>query len=279
MEVDQAFNLISHAVDVNAVANAYLLCGDLRGSCDALTDLILRKLFPDALDRLERRDHPDVFYLEPEGARRSIHVDSMREKLIAPMSVTSFYGGWKVGVIISADRMESAAANAFLKTLEEPPRQSLFILQTDAPDSILPTIISRCQSISLPLVSKGLTGPVRDEVLGILSSPNLKSVFAKAQAGKALAAILVALKDGAKKEMKKEIYEREDALGEDVSLVRKAFFKTLLDFMRTLMVAEKVPRHQAFNNIAAVEDAFRQCERSLNDEAVLCRMMDRITFP
>jgi hypothetical protein len=60
--------------------------------------------------------------------------------------------------------------------------------------------------------------------------------------------------------------------------VRKAFFRTLMSFVRKIMLSGKVPRHQAFRNIEAVEEAYRQSERSLSDEAVLSFLMDRVVF-
>ena len=49
MEVADAYTLISHAIDTGHAAHGYLVCGDLRGQCDALTERILRKLFPNEL--------------------------------------------------------------------------------------------------------------------------------------------------------------------------------------------------------------------------------------
>lgn len=279
MEVTAAFHLISRAIDAGAVANAYLLCGDLRGSCEKLTNLILGKLFPETPEQIAHRQHPDVIYLAPEGARRSIHTESMREGLIAPMSVTAFSGGWKVGVVISAERMETAAANAFLKTLEEPPPRTLFLLQTDTPDAILPTIVSRCQRVDLPLSEGGLTGEAYEQVLEVFAPGTLGGVLEKARAGKRLAAILADLKESATKEMKADADERETAFVEDVALVRKAFYKTILSIVRRDLIEERLPRDRAFRNIEAVKTAFRQSERALNDEAVLCLMMDRMTLP
>ena len=87
-----------------------------------------------------------------------------------------------------------------------------------------------------------------------------------------------AAKDGAALAVKlKEL--KEDADEADVQLARKRFFKTLMSFVREMMLSGRLPRHQAFRNIMAVEDAFRQSERSMNDEAVLSFLMDRIVFP
>ena len=145
MQVSEAFRRIGRAIDSGKPAHGYLLCGDLHGQCDVLTMNLLKKLFPDEISQVEKRSHPDVAWLEAEGKSRTIHVKSMREKIVAPMSVTAFSGGWKVGVIIGADRMETEAANAFLKTLEEPPAHAIFILATTELHKLPSTIVSRCQ--------------------------------------------------------------------------------------------------------------------------------------
>ena len=255
MEVDEAFSLISRAIDAGRAAHGYLVVGDLKGGCDILADRILKKLFPDATAQIDSKSHPDVAYLEPEGAKRIIKVESMRERIVEPMSLAAFSGGWKVGVIIGADRMEAPSANAFLKSLEEPTPKTLYLMLTDQPDAILPTIVSRSQRIDLPL-SEGLL----DEE----DANEVAEAFAAKDAS-APAAKLAELKD-----------DTDDA---DAQLARKRFFKTLMSFVRKMMRADKLPRHQAFRNIEAVEDAYRQSERSMNDEAVLSFLLDRITFP
>lgn len=255
MEVDEAVSLISRAIDAGRAAHGYLVVGDLKGGCDVLLDRILKKLFPNEIAQIDSKSHPDVAYLEPEGAKRIIKVESMRERIVEPMSLAAFSGGWKVGVIVGADRMEAPSANAFLKSLEEPTPKTLYLMLTDQPDAILPTIVSRSQRIDLPL-SEGLL----DEG----DANEVAEAFAAKDAS-ALAAKLAELKNGA-----------DDA---DVQLVRKRFFKTLMSFVRKMMIADKLPRHQAFRNIEAVEVAYRQSERSMNDEAVLSFMLDRIVFP
>ena len=261
MEVDEAVSLISRAIDAGRAAHGYLVVGDLKGGCDVLLDRILKKLFPNEIAQIDSKSHPDVAYLEPEGAKRIIKVESMRERIVEPMSLAAFSGGWKVGVIVGADRMEAPSANAFLKSLEEPTPKTLYLMLTDQPDAILPTIVSRSQRIDLPL-SEGLL----DEG----DANEVAEAFAAKDAS-ALAAKLAELKNGA-----------EDA---DVQLVRKRFFKTLMSFVRKMMISSgaaevrALPRWQAFRNIEAVEDAYRQSERSMNDEAVLSFMLDRIVFP
>jgi DNA polymerase-3 subunit delta' len=65
------------------------------------------------------------------------------------MRLTPAMGGWRVAVIDAADAMNKNAANALLKSLEEPPRRAIFLLVSHAPGSLLPTIRSRCQRLSL----------------------------------------------------------------------------------------------------------------------------------
>lgn len=265
MTVDEAYSLIVHAVETGRAAHGYLVCGDLRGSCDVLTQRILHYLFPEQAVQVDQKCHPDIAWLEPEGRSRTIHVKSMRERIIEPMSTTAFSGGWKAGVVVGADRMEAEAANSFLKTLEEPPPKTIFLLLSDQPDAIMPTIVSRSQRIDLPLSDGVLSGDAYDSIAEVFDSRGVEGVYAKAMAGKRLAEILGEVKE-----------ESED---EDVAMARKSFYKTVMRFVRGWMADGLLPRHLAFRNVAAVEDAFRQSERYLPDESVLCLMADRITWP
>ena len=256
MDVAEAYSLISRAIDTGHAAHGYLIVGDVRGNGSELVRRILLKLFPDATAQVESGSHPDVATLEPEGKARIISVESMRERIVAPMSTTAFSGGWKVGVISGADRLRAEAANAFLKSLEEPTPQTLYLMVTDQPDGILPTIVSRSQRIDLPLPAGLLEGEALAEV-------------SRAFAAKDAAALVEKLK-----ELKDEA---DDA---DVPLVRKTFFKTLLSFARQMMLAGKLPRHQAFKNIEAIEDAYRQSDRAnMGDDMVISFLLDRIVFP
>ncbi len=101
--------------------------------------------------------HPDLRIVEPidvddEGVAKpveSIVVDRIRA-LIGWVQVTSHRGGAKVAVIAPAERMNAAAANALLKTLEEPPPGTFLILVSHQPGRLPATIASRCQRIAAP---------------------------------------------------------------------------------------------------------------------------------
>ena len=96
--------------------------------------------------------HPD-FRLEAPKGKRAILIDQIRElkewAFMAPME-----GRGKVAVVDDAHLMNQQAANAFLKTLEEPPENTLFILITSEPSMLLPTIVSRCQTIRFSPLSR-----------------------------------------------------------------------------------------------------------------------------
>jgi DNA polymerase III subunit delta' len=88
--------------------------------------------------------HPDVHVLVPDGD--DIKIDQIRQ-IQSDLALKPFEGEKKVLLVDSAERMNQAAANAFLKTLEEPPGDTLIILVTPMPQSLLSTIRSRCQEI------------------------------------------------------------------------------------------------------------------------------------
>lgn len=99
--------------------------------------------------------HPDLisltYGLRKDGVMRSeIVVDQIRE-LSARLAMSSQLGGWQIAVIDPADAMNPAAANALLKTLEEPAAQTLLLLLADAPWRLPQTIRSRCQRIEFHL--------------------------------------------------------------------------------------------------------------------------------
>jgi DNA polymerase-3 subunit delta' len=95
-----------------------------------------------ACTRIARGVHSDVLIVEP-GESGSIKVDQVRD-IVDRAAYRPFEGRRRVVIIDSADALMPAAQNALLKTLEEPPSASMFILVTAQPDLLLPTVQSRC---------------------------------------------------------------------------------------------------------------------------------------
>jgi len=96
--------------------------------------------------KIDKGIHPDVIYVQFEGVK-SIKVEQIREGVEDRLFLKSFEAKYKVVIVDEAERMSNGAQNAFLKTLEEPPPNSVIILITSSPDTLLPTIRSRCQLI------------------------------------------------------------------------------------------------------------------------------------
>lgn len=182
---EKAFQLIESAHQRGRLAHAFLITGEAGSGKSELAAKVISLVNPPedsgsmslfgepeevvqkSLDELEGEM---VRVVRPQSKSRRIRVDDMRD-LEKSFHVASFPGKWKVGVIMHADRMNESAENAFLKTLEEPPEDSLLLLLSDAPDLLLPTILSRC--VRLPLLTTGdsrVTSESQNELLRHLAT-------------------------------------------------------------------------------------------------------------
>lgn len=94
-------------------------------------------------------NHPDIIHIRPEETGKPIRVEAVRN-LIDYIHLSSQYGRYKIAVIEPAEAMNRHAANSLLKTLEEPPPQSIFILNSRRPSQLPVTIRSRCQQVNFP---------------------------------------------------------------------------------------------------------------------------------
>jgi len=105
----------------------------------------------------ERPQHPDLHWIEVPEDKKTIGIDQIRA-LVAEISMTSYGGTGKTAIIEPANSMTHNAANSLLKTLEEPPGDSLIILITDKTGRLPATIFSRCQRIDVspPATPDGL---------------------------------------------------------------------------------------------------------------------------
>jgi DNA polymerase-3 subunit delta' len=101
--------------------------------------------------RVRGGNHPDVAAVLPGGAARQIKIDQVRE-IVDGAASRPFEGAARVWILdgVEAGHLGPAAANAFLKVLEEPPAHCRFLLLAANPSAVLPTIRSRCQQLSLP---------------------------------------------------------------------------------------------------------------------------------
>lgn len=99
-----------------------------------------------ACRKVAHGNHPDVKEIQPSGKTRIIKVD-MIEEIVELATYRPYEGKWRAVILHEADRMNEGSQNHFLKTLEEPPSNTVFLLLTEFPRRLLPTIRSRCQSV------------------------------------------------------------------------------------------------------------------------------------
>jgi len=139
---------------------------------------------------IQGESHPDFLHLFPEEAGKAIKVDQVRE-LIEKMSFTSHTQGYRVILISPADALNANASNSLLKTLEEPPANTILILVTDKPSKLMATIRSRTQMIRFDL-------PESEQSIQWLSQQNIDQAELALNlcAGAPLAAIEMVSEDG-----------------------------------------------------------------------------------
>lgn len=147
---DRAFELVAQAHAHGRLAHAYLLAGPEGSGTRELAGRIIRLVnraedSPGGLDALAG---PLVHLVRPESKSRRISIEAIREAEHT-LQLSASAGSTKFVVVEDCDRMGVEAENAFLKTLEEPPRASVLLLLTSQPEQLLDTILSRCIRLHL----------------------------------------------------------------------------------------------------------------------------------
>ena len=148
----RAVEVLERSLAQNRLGHGILLHGESLESLETIVRAIAANLLETKRDPFE---HADCFTLRPSGRARLIKVGKTEDnntmrKLVIDIAKSSNQGGRKVGIVIDADRMNAASANAFLKTLEEPPAGTTLFLLTTRPYDLLDTIRSRCLNFRIP---------------------------------------------------------------------------------------------------------------------------------
>ena len=169
---------LEHAITEGRLSHAYLFCGP-RGTGKTTMARILAKALlcrnaeaaraegasgcmPDGTceecELIAEGNHPDVYELD---AASRTGVDNVREEIINSVNFAPVRGKYKIYIIDEVHMLTTAAFNALLKTLEEPPSHVIFVLCTTDPQKILETILSRCQRFDFHRISN-------DDIIGRL---------------------------------------------------------------------------------------------------------------
>lgn len=196
----QGVALLQRSLERGRLGHAYLFAGHHLSELEALARTLAKTLncenpvksgpelhASDSCDkcsactRIDQEAYPDVHWVRPESKSRIITIAQMREAM-GEVYLKPSEGKYKVTVIQAADRLNVQAANAFLKTLEEPPDRSVFILLTTEPQRILETILSRCLRLSFAGGGLRALDPARLEWLttfGNLAAEQEKSLIGR----------------------------------------------------------------------------------------------------
>lgn len=162
---DIPVSFLKKAIKKNSVAHAYLFVG-MDGIGKALSAntfakaLNCEKETGDSCDvcascrKIDSKNHPDIFRIACEEAHKAIKINAIRE-LEGKISLRPYEARYKVCIIEDAHLMTAEAANSLLKTLEEPPKDSVLILTTSGLSGLFKTILSRCQVIKFSPLKQG----------------------------------------------------------------------------------------------------------------------------
>jgi DNA polymerase-3 subunit delta' len=230
---DKAYDLISSAHSRGRLAHAFLISGAHGAGKEKLAARLIQlvssgggaggggfDLFGEPVvvetPPLDELESGWIRIVRPRKKSRIISVDEIRD-LEHTLQLAAPGGACKVGVITEADRLNDQAANAFLKTLEEPPKNTLLLLLTANPQRLLPTILSRCVRVPLlggmPLLGGGgaeLVAALNQAASRGFGTP-VAALHLKATFASFLAASREAADDAAKAAEKEEISAYKDA--------------------------------------------------------------------
>ncbi len=288
--------LLERARQNNRISNGYIISGPEGAGKRTLAIEFAASLmceknkFPPcekcpACKRTHEGNHPDVNVVRADG--KYIKIKMIRD-LTRALQYHSYEGGYKAGVIVEAERMNEHAQNAFLKTLEEPPKNTALILTCSNISRLLPTILSRCQIIRV--------GPLPPDIIEELVvrerglSKEEASLVSSLSSGNASRALDMDL--GFVLEFRKEIIEtlleidKEDRISildfadtiaksaypaEDILDILTSFYH---DVLYLKLGREKV-RHKDLVSFAAIEAKRNSVENILSNIENICRARTR----
>src|SRR5216110_1772881 len=147
-----ALRYLRRAHEQHRLAHAYLISGSPGSGKQLLAAELASLVNGTSVNDIFSTKARDIFVAQPESKSRRIFIEQIRD-LEHALQMRASNGRRKVAIIPDADRLQTEAANAFLKTLEEPPKDSLLLLLSALPEALPETILSRC--ISIPLASDG----------------------------------------------------------------------------------------------------------------------------
>lgn len=256
---EEAWEGIRKGCESGRLAHAYIIVGAPRGNALQFTESFLKLLFCESADKpcntcvscrqVDEHNHVDNLWIEPQSKSRQIKAEEIR-LLVQRMTQTSFEGGWKAGVILAADCMNINSANVLLKTLEEPPPRTILLLVTDSPQSLLPTIVSRCQKIVLPTAGIGVVdADWKEPLMDILHDLPPSGGLSAARMASQLKGMLDSIKAGIAEAVEAELGQENEVVDESklkeilaartnakLREVQSNVFRVMVDWQRDVLM-------------------------------------------
>lgn len=198
--------LFQTAAKEGRLAHAYLLTGAPPAELESLGKGLAANLLDADLE-----GHPDFFVLRPESKSRRVSIAQVRS-LEHSLSRRPHKAPLKVALILEAERMclpPAEAANAFLKTLEEPPDHSLLILTSDRPEQLLPTVRSRC--LTFPILPDKHPAPIEgiEELTRLWAESSEPTPLAAYRRASILQSFLLSTRDRLNAQSEEEVEDEE----------------------------------------------------------------------
>lgn len=304
---EQQKDILRRALAANRLAHAYLFEGPEGVGKRLMALALVRAVFCHdgtgcgncpGCRKVDHGNHPDLFLVEPDGS--SIKIEQIRE-LQKQLSFSPLEARRKVGIIDAADRLNPAAGNALLKTLEEPGGNTLLLLLSARPDAVLQTIRSRCQRLPFTRLPREavrtvlLQQPERSEleahVLAALSDGSFKKALGRNRElyldrRKTLLKSVTALSAGSigpLLSLSAELAEEKEQLPELLEILQ-GFYRDLLlvqhgateddlvnrDLLEKIQrVAGRTSRQALLLKLDAIAACQRQLERNVNRQLAL----------
>src|ERR1700716_1742484 len=218
--------------------------------------------------------------LNDKGVMRTvITVDETRET-IPFFGSTAAVEGWRVCIVDTVDELNPSAANALLKILEEPPRQSLFLLVSHAPARVLPTIQSRCRKLALrPLAASDVIRAAAEAANIAIDDPALAEAAEEAEGSVARALTLLG-GDALKLQQRtaallatlprvdpRELHALGDALGGSDRVALSAFIDSVDRWMSERLRADDANANANLPRLARLAEVWEKISRAARDTA------------
>lgn len=161
---EQLTENLRNALKYNKISHAYLLQGEKLSGKRMIADIFARALQCESDEEKPcnkcrsckqsmNGNHPDIIYVEHDKPN-VISVDNVRTQINGDIAIKPYSGPHKIYIMDEAEKMNTQAQNALLKTLEEPPEYAVILLLTTSVEAMLPTILSRCVVLDIKPVSE-----------------------------------------------------------------------------------------------------------------------------